>query len=64
MAGFRCYLLDGGGRIVASEEIEAADASAAVAIARELLAERQSHAFELWQGDQRIHKEERNIAGT
>lgn len=64
MAGFRCYLLDGSGRIVASEEIEAADSSAALATARELLSQRQSHAFELWQGDHRIHKEERNIAGT
>jgi len=63
MAQYRCYLLDGSGRIVKSEDIDAITDDDAIVLARERLAEHNSHAFELWQGRDRLHKETRTIAG-
>jgi hypothetical protein len=59
MAQYRCYLLDGSGKIVAFEDLEAGTIDEALVTARELLGKRQSHTFELWQGRERIHKERR-----
>jgi hypothetical protein len=59
MAQYRVYLLDGNGRIVGSEDIECDRAGEALEFARRLVARRQSHAFELWQGRDRLHKETR-----
>lgn len=56
MAHYRCYSLDGQGKIVKSEDIEAESDEAALAIARELMAQQGSHGFELWRGRQRLFK--------
>ena len=57
MARFRVYLLDGSGRIVSVEDVEFEASREALDFARRLVANRQSHAFELWQGRDRLHKE-------
>lgn len=62
MAHYRCYLLDGRGKIVKSEDIEAASDADAVELARRYLAKHESHAFELWRGRDRLRKEARPIA--
>jgi hypothetical protein len=59
MAQYRCYLLDGSGKIVAFEEIETASTDEALELARRLLAQQHSHGFELWQGRECLHKESR-----
>jgi hypothetical protein len=61
MAHYRCYFLDGSGKIMKSEDIEAASDADAVIIARQRLAQQCSHAFELWQGRDRLSKESRGI---
>jgi hypothetical protein len=62
MAHYRCYLLDGRGKIVRSEDVDAASDDAAAGWARDLLARSGSHAVELWRGRDRICKETRPIA--
>jgi hypothetical protein len=62
MAHYRCYLLDGRGKIVKSEDVDAASDDDAVARAREFLARQGSHAFELWRGRERLCKETRPTA--
>ncbi|HZB91081.1 MAG TPA: hypothetical protein VE397_06560 [Stellaceae bacterium] len=62
MPQYRCYLLDGSGRIVAAEEIALATTGEALEFARELCAARLSYAFELWEGRERIFKETRAAA--
>jgi hypothetical protein len=62
MAHYRCYLLDGRGKITKSEDLEAAGDEDAVARARELAGRQDSHAFELWRGRERLCKETRPIA--
>ncbi|MGO8918302.1 MAG: hypothetical protein ACLQJR_20575 [Stellaceae bacterium] len=62
MAHYRCYFLDGSGKIVKSEDIEAASDDDAVAIARERFVEQRYRAFELWRGRDRLCKENRTIA--
>lgn len=62
MPHYRCYLLDGSGRIVAAEEVARTSAGEALEFARELCAARRSYAFELWQGRERIFKETRTAA--
>lgn len=57
MAQYRCYLLDGSGKIVTFEEIEIFSTDEALAYARRLLAQQHSHGFELWQGRECLHKE-------
>ncbi|HUJ97937.1 MAG TPA: hypothetical protein VLV85_06790 [Stellaceae bacterium] len=64
MAQYRCYLLDGSDKIVAVEDIEIDTGDAALAWARQLCAERRSHAFELWQGRERVFKEARGATPT
>jgi 1,6-anhydro-N-acetylmuramate kinase len=62
MAHYRGYLLDGRGKIVQSEDIEAISDEDAIARARALVASHASHAFELWRGRERLCKETRHIA--
>lgn len=62
MAHYRGYLLDGRGKIVSSEDIDAASDEDAIARARALLAKQGSHAVEVWRGRERICKETRPIA--
>jgi hypothetical protein len=62
MAHYRCYLLDGRGKIVRSEDVDAASDDDAAGWARELLARSGSSAVELWRGRHRICKETRPIA--
>lgn len=64
MAQYRCYLLDGSGRIVKSEEIDAPTDEDAIALCRERLADHNSHAFELWRGRDRLCKETRSTASS
>src|SRR6185437_3159659 len=59
MAQYRCYLLDGSGRIVTFEDVELDNIGSALDFARRLVTENQSHAFELWQGRECLHKETR-----
>jgi len=59
MLHYRCYFLDGSDKIVGVEEIEAASAGDALAVARERCSRQNSYAFELWQGHARLHKEGR-----
>lgn len=59
MVHYRCYFLDGSGKIAKSEDIEAASDEDAVTAARQRLAQQRSHAFELWRGRERLHKEGR-----
>jgi hypothetical protein len=61
MAHYRCYFLDGSGKIMKSEDIEAASDEDAAIVARERLAQQRSHAFELWRGRDRLNKEGRAI---
>lgn len=61
MVHYRCYFLDGSGKIVKSEDIEAASDEDAAIIARERLEQQRSHAFELWRGRDRLNKEGRGI---
>ncbi|HXZ01455.1 MAG TPA: hypothetical protein VEI03_15780 [Stellaceae bacterium] len=62
MAHYRCYFLDGTGRITEFENIEAASDDDAVALARDRLAQHNAHTVELWQGRERLFKESRAIA--
>lgn len=62
MAHYRSYFLDGTGKIVTFEDIEAASDDEAAALAREQLAQRNAHAVELWQGRERLLRESRAVA--
>ncbi len=64
MAHYRCYFLEGTGRIAEFEDIEAASDEDAVALARERLSQHNAHAVELWQGRERLFKESRATACT
>jgi hypothetical protein len=62
MAYYRCYLLDGDGKIAQSEDLEADTDGEAITLGRGIMQQRQSHGLEIWQGRERIHKETRNPA--
>lgn len=59
MAHYRCYFLDGTGRITEFENIEATTDEEAAALAHDLLGRHNAHAVELWQGRERLFKESR-----
>jgi hypothetical protein len=58
MANFRCYFLDGDGRIKAVQSFGCATEAHAINLARYCFGEAKTFSgFELWQGARRIHDE-------
>jgi hypothetical protein len=56
MAHYRCYFIGWNGKITGVEVVEADTVGDAIDISRKLAAQ-SDHAFELWQGQARLHKE-------
>ena len=56
MTTYRCYFLDGNGKIVTAETLDAETLGEAVSAARRLCAGHISRGFELWHGSTRLHK--------
>jgi hypothetical protein len=56
VAHYRCYFIGRDGKIAGAEIVEAETARDAIDISRKLAAQ-SDHAFELWQGQARLHKE-------
>ena len=61
MARYRCYFLGVNGKILVAEDIDASSDVDALDRARQSFSQWPMFpTFELWQGDNRIHKEGRN----
>ncbi len=60
MIEYRCYFLNTGGHIIAAEDIITATDDEAILSARASFAQNERYAaFELWQGNRRLHHEAR-----